>query len=42
MIHYITPYANNQQEKPPFPVNVVKIAVIANQRARWCGNLLLI
>ena len=28
--------------KKAYPkANVIKLAVIANQRARWCGNLLL-
>ena len=32
-------YINEKMRKRM--LNVIKLAVIANQRARWCGNLLL-
>ena len=31
----------NKTKRHPNKGNVIKLAVIANQRARWCGNLLL-
>ena len=28
-----------RKSQPPLTSNIIKLAVIANQRARWCGNL---